>query len=177
MPVSIDLESGYGSNSQAVGDTISRAIAAGAIVCNLEDSDPSTGLIRTITEQQQRLCAAQDAVQTSGARFFINAHTDLFLQAATAQHDTTMVSAALERAQAYADSGATAIFVPGLVDPALIGRVVKGSPLPVNVMVSSSTPTLAKLAELGVARVSHGPGPFRSAMKALEQAASAALLR
>jgi 2-methylisocitrate lyase-like PEP mutase family enzyme len=176
LPVSMDLESGYGATAQAVGDTISRAIAAGAIGCNLEDSDPATSEIRTSAVQQQRLLAAHTAAAATGISFFLNARTDLFLRAKPDQHDAAMVTAAVERARAYADSGASGFFVPGLVDAKLIERVVKGSPIPVNVMVSSATPTLAKLAELGVARVSHGPGPYRSAMQALEVAARAAML-
>jgi 2-methylisocitrate lyase-like PEP mutase family enzyme len=86
-----------------------------------------------------------------------------------------MVSAALERAAAYADAGADGLFVPGLADPALIARLVKASPLPVNIMVTDSTPALAQMAELGVARVSHGPRPYLAMMKALETAARTAL--
>jgi 2-methylisocitrate lyase-like PEP mutase family enzyme len=81
----------------------------------------------------------------------------------------------LERGRAYADAGADGFFVPGLADEALIARVVEGSSLPVNIMASPKTPPAARLAALGVARISHGPGPYRMAMKALEDAARAAL--
>jgi 2-methylisocitrate lyase-like PEP mutase family enzyme len=175
LPVSVDLESGYGADSQALGDTISRAIAAGAIGCNLEDSDATTGTIRPAQAQQKRLLAARAAAASGGIPFFLNARTDLFLQAGPEQHDATMLNAAIERARIYADSGASGVFVPGLANAGLIERMVSKSPLPVNVMVSSVTPTLAQLAELGVARVSHGPGPYRAAMKALEVAARAAM--
>ena len=83
---------------------------------------------------------------------------------------------ALERGRAYADAGANGLFVPGLVDEKLIGRLVEGSPLPVNIMASASAPAAARLAQLGVARISHGPGPYRMMMKALQEAARAALL-
>jgi 2-methylisocitrate lyase-like PEP mutase family enzyme len=87
-----------------------------------------------------------------------------------------LVSAAIERGRAYADAGADGLFVPGLADERLIGLVVEGSPLPVNVMFNASMPPAARLAELGVARISHGPGPYRLAMKTLADAARAALI-
>jgi len=82
---------------------------------------------------------------------------------------------ALKRARAYAQAGASGVFVPGLVKLELIERFAKASPLPVNVMVAEGTPALASLARAGVARVSHGPGPFVAAMRAFEKLARAAL--
>jgi methylisocitrate lyase len=86
-----------------------------------------------------------------------------------------MVDAALERARAYAQAGASGLFVPGVVDEALIASIVEASPLPVNVMVMRDTPGRSRLAELGVARISHGPGPYRGAMQWLTEAAKAAI--
>jgi 2-methylisocitrate lyase-like PEP mutase family enzyme len=63
------------------------------------------------------------------------------------------------------------LFVPGLTDESLIARLAAASPLPLNIMVGENTPSLSKLAQLGVARVSHGPGPYLAMMKKLEQAA------
>jgi 2-methylisocitrate lyase-like PEP mutase family enzyme len=85
-----------------------------------------------------------------------------------------MVQSALERARAVADAGADGLFLPGLVDEKLIARAVKGTPLPLNLMVQAATPAITRLAELGVARVSYGPGPYLSLMKQLEEAARAA---
>ncbi len=100
----------------------------------------------------------------------------MFLLALADQHDESLVTEALERGRAYADAGADGLFVPGLVDEKLIARVVEGSSLPVNIMASASAPSAARLAELGVARISHGPTPYRMAMRILEEAARAALL-
>jgi 2-methylisocitrate lyase-like PEP mutase family enzyme len=85
------------------------------------------------------------------------------------------VAQALERASAYAAAGADGIFVPGLVDEALIAALVAQSPLPVNVMVGAASPSNARLAQIGVARISHGPGPYLAMMQQLEQAARAAM--
>ncbi|QYU67315.1 isocitrate lyase/phosphoenolpyruvate mutase family protein [Leptolyngbya sp. 15MV] len=86
-----------------------------------------------------------------------------------------MLRDTLRRARLYADAGADGLFVPGAVDEGLIARLVDGSPLPVNVMVGAGAPSRARLAELGVARISHGPGPYVLAMRALGDAASRAL--
>lgn len=175
LPVSVDLESGYGETAAEVGTTVRRAIEAGAVGCNLEDSFPTDGSLRPLEAQVERIGQARRAAQASGVPFFINARTDVFFQRPADQHDKGMVAQALERARAYAQAGADGVFVPGLVDAALIGALVEDAPLPVNVMVGAGTPPLARLAGLGVARVSHGPGPYLAAMRAVADAAKAAV--
>jgi 2-methylisocitrate lyase-like PEP mutase family enzyme len=175
LPVTIDLESGYGTTPEDVGATVARALHAGAIGCNLEDSSRETSPLREAADQAARLKNARNAADRLGLPAFLNARTDVFLIASSDRHEG-LVEDALARARAYADAGADGLFVPGLVDEKLIARVVEGSPLPVNIMMSASAPPAARLAELGVARISHGPGPYRMMMKALEKAAREALL-
>ena len=170
LPVTVDLEAGYGSSPDEVAETIRLAIEAGAVGCNFEDSFPADGTLRPISEQLDRIRAARHAAGVTGVSFFINARTDVFFQAPEEKHDDSMVTQAIERARAYAKAGADGIFMPGLVDIALIARAVKESPLPLNVMVGDSTPPIAELAKNGVARASYGPQPYFIAMKALEQA-------
>ncbi|MBM6580764.1 isocitrate lyase/phosphoenolpyruvate mutase family protein [Microvirga sp. BT689] len=175
LPVTIDLESGYGTTPEDVGATVARALQVGAIGCNLEDSSRETGPLRMAADQASRLKSARNAAERLGIPAFLNARTDVFLAASSDMHEG-LVEEALQRARTYADAGADGLFVPGLVDEKLIARVVEGSPLPVNIMASASAPSAVRLAELGVARISHGPGPYRMMMKALESAARAALL-
>ena len=171
LPLTVDLESGYGATAAEVGASIAAAVAAGAIGCNLEDSVPATGAVRSVEEQVLRLVAARQASDASGVAFFINSRTDLFLVAPREQHDSALADAAIERAKHYAATGADGFFIPGLVDARLIGRIVQGSPLPVNVMATRGLPPVDLLRELGVARISHGPGPYRMLMEALTVAA------
>ena len=171
LPVTIDLESGYGDPLEAVGETTTLAIQAGAIGCNLEDSFPANGKLRETIDQADRIRRARWTADAANIRFFINARTDVFFQHPPEQHDDAMVIEATERAHAYAEAGADGLFVPGLADITLIARLVEASPLPLNIMVGDRTPALRALAERGVARVSHGPGPYLMAMKALEDAA------
>lgn len=174
-PVTIDLESGYGDTPAQVAATLAAALEAGAVGCNLEDSYPSDGTLRDPNEQAGRLTAARRAAHDAGVAFFINARTDVFFQKPSAAHDMAMVDDALRRARIYADAGASGLFVPGVVEESLIARLAEASPLPVNVMVMPGVPGRARLAELGVARVSHGPGPYRGAMQWLTDAARAAM--
>lgn len=172
LPVTVDLESGYGADPESVGRTVAAASAAGAIGCNIEDSYPADGKLRPVAEQTARLAAARRA---AGAAFFINARTDVFFATTADAHDETTVAQALERAKAYAAAGADGLFVPGLACEDLIASLVRQSPLPVNVMVGGASPSNARLAQLGVARISHGPGPYIAMMGQLEQAARAAM--
>jgi 2-methylisocitrate lyase-like PEP mutase family enzyme len=125
----------------------------------------------SIEDQSARIRALRDTAKRAEVPAYINARTDLFLEAGPADHSMDLVKQALERAAAYAAAGASGFFVPGLVDEALIQTICEGTSLPVNVMYFSGVPEARRLAELGVARISHGPGPYRLAMKALEEAA------
>jgi 2-methylisocitrate lyase-like PEP mutase family enzyme len=175
LPVSIDIESGYGDEPADVARTLSDALTAGAIGCNLEDSFPTTSRLREVEDQVGRLQAARRAAEGAGIDAFINARTDIFLKAPTFVHDAAMVEAALERARAFAAAGADGVFMPGVVDLGLIETLASASPLPLNIMVGEGSPSLTALARAGVARVSHGPGPYLAAMQALTTAARSAL--
>lgn len=177
LPVTIDLESGYGPDSADVGRCVSAAIEAGAIGCNLEDSFPDNGRLREADDQTARLMAARSAAESADLAFFINARTDVFFQKPAPEHDESMVDDALTRAHAYAKAGADGLFVPGLINETLIARLAKASPLPINIMAGSATPSLARLSNIGVARVSHGPGPYLATMDFLQKAAIASLAR
>ena len=175
QPVTIDLESGYGEASAQVAATVVAALQAGAVGCNLEDSFTADGRLREPADQATRLAAARKAADDAGVALFINARTDVFFQKPADAHDTAMVDDALQRARAYADAGASGLFVPGLIAEPLIARLIEVSPLPVNIMAMPGTPSRTRLAELGVARISHGPGPYRGAMQWLAEAAKAAM--
>lgn len=173
LPMTIDLESGYGDMPEAVGEIARLAIEAGAVGCNLEDSFPANGKLRETADQCDRIRHARQTADASKIHFFLNVRTDVFFQTSAEHHDSAMVAAAVERARAYANAGADGLFAPGLADITLIAQLAKASPLPLNIMVGDATPTLRALAEHGVARVSYGPRPYLMAMKALEDAAHA----
>jgi 2-methylisocitrate lyase-like PEP mutase family enzyme len=176
LPVSIDIESGYGKTPEDVARTIGRTLGAGAVGCNLEDSFPENGELRETAEQVKRIRQARAAAEAAGIPYFINVRTDVFFRgAAGGAHDAAMVRSAAERARAYAGAGADGLFAPGLTDLGLISSLVEASPLPLNVMFSEKTPAISSLAQAGVARVSHGPGPYLAAMKRLAELAREAM--
>ena len=168
LPVTIDFEGGYAVDAEPLSANMKRLAATGAIGCNFEDQIVGGEGLHPIEKQAARSRAVRAAV---GPDFFINARTDIFLKAKADSHDQAKVDAALERARAYAEAGASGFFAPGLADLALLERLCAASPLPVNFMAFPGAPAAAEVAAAGVARISHGPFPYRLAMKALKEAA------
>lgn len=172
LPVTIDFEGGYASDPDDVALNVARIIDAGAVGINFEDQVVGGSGLHPIDLQIKRIRTIRLMAKNQHMPFFINARTDLFLQETDAGRHTTIVDAAIDRGKAYADAGANGFFVPGLTDPKLIERVCKAVPLPVNVMMKPGAPDAASLAQLGVARVSYGPGPYRTMIEWLGRQAS-----
>jgi 2-methylisocitrate lyase-like PEP mutase family enzyme len=172
VPVSIDLEAGYGESPDAAAKSVTTILKAGAIGINIEDglSERKRQLVSP-ERHAAKIKAARDAAQQSGIHLFINARTDPFLLK-FGSPDQCLDEAA-RRARIYADAGADGIFVPGLTDLALIEKFVQLTPLPVNIMVTQGVPEIPDLARVGVRRVSLGPWPMLAAMRVLGQAAAA----
>jgi 2-methylisocitrate lyase-like PEP mutase family enzyme len=168
-PVTVDFEGGYSEDDGELADNISRLLDTGVIGINFEDRVVKGSGLYSVDRQARRIAAIRKAAEQKGIDLFINARTDVFFE--HGEDAAQAVDEALERAKAYAAAGASGFFVPGLVDDALIGRICEGVSLPVNVMVMEGVPANARLAELGVARISYGPIPYIRAMKTLEQEA------
>lgn len=170
VPVTIDFEGGYAVEPSGVAANVARLARTGAVGCNFEDQMVGGAGFHGIAPQAARIAAAREA---AGADFFLNARIDLFLKATAGTDPASLIEEALERAAAYADAGASGLFVPGLADVALIGRFCAGVTLPVNVIPAPDA-SVAALAQAGVARISYGPQPYVAAMAAVEKAAQAA---
>ena len=175
LPVTLDFEGGYASKPAELKENITRLIAAGAIGINFEDRIVGGGGLYSSEDQSARIAAIRESAEATGIPLFINARTDVFLQTYPAENDETQLAEALRRARDYANAGASGLFAPGLRDPNLIKKLCIDSPLPVNIMVLPDTPPTATMAQLGVARISHGAGPYRQMMAALKAAAAEAL--
>lgn len=158
LPVTIDLEAGYGDTPLEVAQSVARAATAGAVGINLEDKDPVTRKLFSVEQAAARIAAA------ASTGLFVNARTDVFILTPAAEHDDALVDAVIERAKAYANAGANGLFAPFLRDEHLIARLCEKSPLPVNILIGAGVPDHRRLAELGVARISHGHGPWAAAM-------------
>jgi 2-methylisocitrate lyase-like PEP mutase family enzyme len=161
LPVSVDFEGGYATDPAPLAANIRRLIATGAIGINFEDQIVGGVGLHPIAEQVARIQAIRNAADQSGVPIFINARTDLFLKTKTNQ--AACLAEALARQSAYAQAGADGFFIPGLADAVLIQQICQASTLPVNVMMSGALTSLATATQLGAARASFGPGPYRQA--------------
>lgn len=174
VPLTADIETGYGATPEAVAATVRAVIAAGAVGVNIEDGMPGHGPLRPIDAASARLRAAREAADASGVPIVINARVDSWMQ-----HDGTDATArladAVRRAQAYLAAGADCIYPIGLADEDTLAALVQALDAPVNVMAGPGTPGLADLARLGVARVSTATRFATLALAAVDQAARAML--
>lgn len=150
VPVSVDLERGYGSSADEVRDNAMALLAVGAVGVNLEDSIDDKSL-RPIDEQRARLEAVRDAGRERGVALFVNARTDVFMLGGNEEEG-------LARLQAYADAGADGVYPIMCTDPAILQRISAASNRPINVLLTPSIPSLESLTAVGVKRLSMGPG-------------------
>ena len=175
LPVSMDIEGGYGVAPGEVSSTISRVIEAGAVGFNFEDQVVGATGLHSIEVQSERVAAARQACDAAGVPGFINARTDIFLKAPADTHTAEMLEEVIARGKAYAAAGADGFFAPGLKDEVFIGRLCQEVPLPINIIALPGTPENSRLAELGVARISYGPVPYKRMIGWLTEQAAQAL--
>jgi 2-methylisocitrate lyase-like PEP mutase family enzyme len=171
VPVTADVEAGYGSKPEDAARTARRVIEAGAVGMNFEDAtgDPARPLF-DLEEQVERIRAIREQGKSLGVPLVVNARTDVYLlQIGEAN---TRYGEALRRLSAYRDAGADCLFVPGLMDLATIRQFVADLKCPVNILAVPSSPSVAELKGAGVRRVSLGSGPMRAAMGLLRRLAT-----
>jgi len=175
LPVSLDFEGGYAVESDGLRENIAKVIGAGAIGINFEDRVVDGEGLYPVEQQCERIRSIRQASDEHGIPLFINARADVVLPLPTDQHTESQLAQLIERAQAYAEAGASGFFAPGLVNPDFIGKLCESSPLPVNILVWPGVPSSKELAHLGVARISYGGGTYRTAMSAFREAGKAAI--
>jgi 2-methylisocitrate lyase-like PEP mutase family enzyme len=170
VPVTADVESGYGSNPEDAARTTRELIQAGAVGMNLEDgsSDPARRLIG-FQLAVEKIKAARQAAVDMREQIVINARTDVYLL--PGGNPDADYSEALRRLLAFRDAGADCVFAPGLKDAATIGRLAKAVECPLNILAGVGTPSIPELAALGVARVSVGSGAMRATLGLLRRMA------
>ena len=170
VPVTADLESGYGDSVESLDRTVAGMLDAGAVGLNLEDhSGAATDPLVQPELQLDKIRAVREAGERRGVRIVLNARTDSYLRGLGSSEE--MFEETIRRGESYRDAGADCIFVPGVVDPAVIGEIVRRLRYPVNVLAVAGSPPIAELARLGVARVSLGSGPMRAAMTVVRRLA------
>jgi 2-methylisocitrate lyase-like PEP mutase family enzyme len=175
VPVTADLERGYGPTVKDAVETARGAIDAGAVGMNFEDWDAPQKALFDLNKQMSRVAAIRKAADEAGIPFVINARTDVFLEG-VGDSDAWRIEEATRRGKRFLEAGADCVFVPGVADEHTIASLVNAIPGPVNVLAGASSPSVARLAELGVARISVGSGAmayalgkFRAAAKSVKE--------
>jgi 2-methylisocitrate lyase-like PEP mutase family enzyme len=159
LPVTADLEGGYGD---AV-ETVRRAIGVGAVGANIEDQ------MKPLPEAARQVEAIMRAAEAEGVDFVLNARTDAY-HLGRDRDPAENLRASVERGRAYLDAGAPVVFVPArLREEQVIELVEAFGPQRLSVIGIPGLPTLARLEELGVARVSYGPMSQNVALTALQE--------
>lgn len=173
LPLSVDFEGGYAEDPAELAKNVAKVIDAGAIGVNFEDQVVGGSGVYPISRQAERIRAIRSLADSRGIPLFINARTDLFLQEGDRTKHAALLDEAVARARAYAEAGGNGFFAPGLADEELIRKLGEASPVPVNIMMMPGVSAPKRLGELGVARVSYGPGPYRAMMAKLKEDAAA----
>lgn len=168
IPVTVDLEAGYGL---APEHFVERALEAGAAGFNFEDTDHKAGNMRDLGEQVRLITALRRAVDASGVPLVINARTDAFVLRQGTKED--QISTSIDRGNRYLEAGADCVYPIGLLDETAIQVLVEAIHGPINIMKLPNTPSLAHLAEIGVKRVTYASMLYRQLMSELERTAAA----
>lgn len=170
IPLTVDIEAGFGSTEEAVAETLRSVIRAGAVGVNLEDGtdDPQSPLL-SLAAHAAKVRAARRAAESAGVSVLINARTDVYLLEVGERG--SRLQETVKRANAYLEAGADCIFIPGLGDARLIAALVGEIAAPINILAGRGVPTIPELAESGVARVSTGSGLMRASLALVRSAA------
>ena len=168
VPVTADVEAGYGPSPEHVAATVRDLLAVGVVGGNFEDGGggPKPRMI-DIDAACKRIAAARAAADAAGVRFVVNARTDALLLTAD---KTAAVDETIARLNAYRKAGADSLFAPFTADPAVIGKIAKAVSGPLNIILQP-TITVAEMAALGVARISLGGHVSRAALGMVRRAA------
>ena len=164
VPVTADIEAGYGGTIADLAETINEVIDSGVVGVNIEDSFEVEGVLRPIEEQCQRISVARQVADRRGIPLVINARVDSFLSSSFVDHGDATEDA-VTRAKAYAEAGADCIYPIGPGDLETAAALRAGIELPINILVTPLAAPLKALETIGVNRVSFGPFVFRACLR------------
>jgi 2-methylisocitrate lyase-like PEP mutase family enzyme len=178
VPVTADIEAGYGPSPADVAATVDATLDAGAVGINLEDNMnrppaavDATSPLFTIEQQAARIAAARAAAERRGIALVINARTDPFLMG-LGTDDEERLAMSIERGRAYLRAGADLVFIPVLVDPAQVRRAADAIGGPISVMALPGAPSADAWFAAGAARVSLGAMAMMAALGVIRDIAA-----
>jgi 2-methylisocitrate lyase-like PEP mutase family enzyme len=163
VPVTADMEAGYGTTPAQMAETARALIDAGAVGLNLEDmtGDDESSQVE-IALQVEKIQAIQEASAAAGVPLVLNARTDIYLMPIGPPE--TRFERTVQRLGAYRKAGADCVFAPALKDSGTIARLVAAVKAPLNILMMPGGPSLDELEKLGVARASIGSGLMRATL-------------
>jgi 2-methylisocitrate lyase-like PEP mutase family enzyme len=163
VPVTADVEAGYGTTVEEMIETAKAVVASGAVGMNLEDvtGDDASSLV-DIALQAEKVRAICKVSAGLGVPLVVNARTDIYLM--EIGDAATRFERTVERLRAYRQAGAGCVFAPGVRDRETIAKLVKAVGAPLNILLSPGCPSLGDLEKLGVARASAGSAVMRSTL-------------
>jgi len=172
IPVSADIEAGYGKSVEEVIDNVKQVILAGVVGINLEDGtgNPNEPIL-DISMQVKKIAAIKELSQSLNMPLFINARTDLYWL--KIGDPSLQFQSAIKRVKAYEEAGADCIFIPGVTNIDTIKNFREEISCPINLLVGSDTPSLNELSKIGIERVSSGSAPFRATITLLKEISEA----
>ncbi len=170
VPVTADVEAGYGSFPEDAANTTRELIEAGVVGMNLEDASGRRDQpLSSLELAVDKVRAAREAAVQLRAQIVINARTDIYLL--PGGNPDADYSEAVRRLVAFRDAGADCVFAPGLKDADTIRRLAEAVQCPLNILAGPGSPSIPELAKLGVARVSVGSAPVRATLGLLRRMA------
>jgi len=170
VPVTADVEAGYGQTPKLAAETARQVIQAGAVGMNFEDATGDAACPLTeLPLQLERIKAIREAARELDVALVLNARTDVYLL--QVGEPSKRYDEAVRRLSAFRDAGADCVFIPGIRDVETIRRVVQDLNCAVNILAGPGSPSVQELAALGVKRISLGSGPMRAAMGLLRRLA------
>ena len=170
IPVTADVEAGYGKTAEDAGRTARAVVEAGAVGMNLEDATgDSPSVLVELPLQLEKIRAVREMASRLRIPLVLNARTDMYLLQIgdpAERYDETV-----RRLSAFREAGADCVFAPGLRDAPTIGRLVADLKCPVNILAGPGSPSVPELSKLGVARVSLGSATMRATVGYLRRIA------
>jgi len=163
LPVTADMEAGYGNRPEDAALTAEGVIKTGAVGMNLEDgTGDSQHRLADLSLQREKILAVREIAARLEVPLVLNARTDVYL--AQVGPPETRFDETVRRLTAFRDAGADCLFAPGVRDTQVIQRLVRELRHPVNILGGPGSPSVPELQKLGVARVSLGSSAMRATL-------------
>ncbi|MEO6136490.1 MAG: isocitrate lyase/phosphoenolpyruvate mutase family protein [Ginsengibacter sp.] len=170
VPVTADIESGYATNDSELKENIKRLIDTGIAGINIEDSSPASGELISISDQCKKISIIRNIAVEKNVSLFINARADVYIHPGNLSKEE-ILSETISRGKAYKDAGADGFYPIVLKEKESIERIISAVGLPVNILLLPGIPNFEALQNMGVARISLGPGFLKIAVNTMKNVA------